>query len=264
MSLNFCTLTSGSSGNSVFIGTEYTKLLIDAGLSGKRIIEGLSFLDIPGNKIDALFVTHEHIDHTKGVGILSRKFDIPIYATPGTWEAMEGQIGKIAPKNRQYIYPEERCIINDICINPFAIPHDASEPVGYNIEAENHKITIATDLGHITKTIKESIFDSEILLLEANHDEQMVKNSSYPYELQERILGKQGHLSNKTAGNLLCDVISEKLSYVFLGHLSEENNSPNLAYKTVKNILQKEKIQVGKQLQLEVAPRIVLSLHYKE
>ena len=90
MSLNFCTLTSGSSGNSVFIGTEYTKLLIDAGLSGKRIIEGLSFLDIPGNKIDALFVTHEHIDHTKGVGILSRKFDIPIYATPGTWEAMEG------------------------------------------------------------------------------------------------------------------------------------------------------------------------------
>ena len=163
--------------------------------------------------------------------------------------------GKLAPKNRQYIYPEERCIINDICINPFSIPHDASEPVGYNIEAENHKITIATDLGHITKTIKESIFDSEILLLEANHDEQMVKNSSYPYELQERILGKQGHLSNKTAGNLLCDVISEKLSYVFLGHLSEENNSPNLAYKTVKNILQKEKIQVGKQLQLEVAPR---------
>ncbi len=255
MSVKFCTIASGSSGNSIFIGTEHTKLLIDAGLSGKRIVEGLSSLNTVGSNIDALFVTHEHADHIRGVGILSRKFDIPIYATPGTWEAMEHQIGKITPKNKQYVYPEERCIINDICINPFSIPHDANEPVGYNIETENHKITIATDLGHITKNIKQQLFDSELLLLEANHDEEMVKNSFYSYQLQDRILGQQGHLSNKTAGELLCEIMSEKLNYVFLGHLSEENNYPNLAYDTVKNILQKNKINIGKQFQLEVAPR---------
>ena len=255
MSVKFCTIASGSSGNSVFIGTEHTKILIDAGLSGKRIVEGLSSLNIAGNDIDALFVTHEHIDHIKGVGVLSRKFDIPIYATPGTWEGMEGQIGKIMPKNKQFVYTEERCIINDVCIKPFCIPHDAIEPVGYNIETENHKITIATDLGHITDDIKERLFDSEVLLLEANHDEEMLKNGSYPQHLKERILGEQGHISNHTAGNLLCEIMSEKLKYVLLGHLSAENNRPRLAYRTVKNILQKNKIKVGKQLQLDIAPR---------
>ena len=151
MSVKFCTIASGSSGNSTFVGTEYTKILIDAGLSGKRITESLSSLQVMGNDIDALFITHEHIDHIKGAGVLSRKFDIPIYATQGTWEAMENQIGKIAPKNKRFVYTEEQCVINDICLQPFSIPHDAKEPVGYSIATENHKITLATDLGHITE-----------------------------------------------------------------------------------------------------------------
>lgn len=253
MAVKFYAIASGSSGNSTFVGTEHTKILIDAGISGKCITQALSSLEIAGNNIDALFITHEHTDHIKGAGIISRKFDIPIYATCGTWKAMENQIGKIAEKNKRFVYAQERCIINDICINPFAIPHDATEPVGYSIETENHKITIATDLGHITNDIKQKLFDSDLLLLEANHDEEMVKNGCYPYYLKERILGKKGHISNDTAGNLLCDIMSEKLKYVVLGHLSEQNNYPRLAYQTVKSILEKNNIKIGKYFQLDTA-----------
>ncbi len=255
MSVKFCTLASGSSGNSTFIGTEHTKILIDAGLSGKRITESLSSLKVMGEAIDALFITHEHIDHIKGAGVLSRKFDIPIYATQGTWQAMENQIGKIAPKNKQFVYTGEQCVINDICLKPFSIPHDAAEPVGYTIAAQNHKVTLATDLGHITEEIREQLTDSEILLLEANHDEEMVKCGCYPWALKQRILGEQGHISNRTAGNLLCEIMSAKLKYVFLAHLSDENNHPHLAYETVEKILEKNKIKVGSYLHLDMASR---------
>lgn len=255
MGVKFCAIASGSSGNSIFVATQYTNVLIDAGLSGKRITEALTSFNIAGNTIDALFITHEHTDHIKGAGVLSRKFDIPIYATWGTWEAMENQIGKIAEKNKRFVYEEEYCVINDICMCPFALPHDAAEPVGYSIETENHKMTIATDLGHVTENIKQKLYGSEIVLLEANHDEKMVKNGCYPEYLKKRILGEKGHISNHTAGNLLCDIMSEKLKYVFLGHLSQENNRPDLAYQTVQNILQKNHIESGKHFQLDMASR---------
>ncbi len=255
MAVKFCTIASGSSGNSAFVGTEHTKILIDAGVSGKCITQALSYLETAGDTIDALFITHEHTDHIKGAGVISRKFDIPIYATCGTWQSMENQIGNISQKNKRFVYAQEPCIINDICVYPFAIPHDAMEPVGYSIETENHKITIATDLGHITNDIKQKLLDSEILLLEANHDEEMVKNGCYPYYLKERILGKKGHISNRTAGNLLCDIMSERLKYVFLGHMSEQNNYPRLAYQTVKSILEKNDIKIGKYFQLDTVSR---------
>lgn len=253
--VKFCAIASGSSGNSIFVGTEHTKVLIDAGLSGKCITERLAALQVAGDTIDALFITHEHTDHIKGAGILSRRFDIPIYATQGTWLAMEKQLGKIAPKNKCFVYPGETCVVNDICVHPFSIPHDALEPVGYSMETENHKMTIATDLGHVTEEIKSQLLESEIVLLEANHDEEMVKCGSYPWNLKQRILGDNGHISNETAGNLLCDIMSQKLKYVFLGHLSEENNHPHLAYETVKQILEQNKIRVGTYLQLDMAAR---------
>lgn len=253
--MEFCTIGSGSSGNSIYVGTKHTRILIDAGLSGKRITQGLAELGISGEQIDALFITHEHKDHIKGAGIFSRRFDVPIYATMQTWEAMKNDLGKIAPHNQCFVYEDENCVINDICVCPFAIPHDAVQPVGYNIFAGQNKVSIATDLGHVTDTIRESITDSDILLLEANHDEQMLKNGSYPWHLKQRILGENGHISNHTAGNLLAEIMSGKMKYIFLGHLSEENNHPHLAYETVAEILQNSQIKLGGALKMDMAAR---------
>lgn len=255
MRLEFCTIASGSSGNCTYIGSDHTKILIDAGISGKKIEEGLAELKLTGEAIDALFITHEHADHIKGAGILSRRFDIPVFATAETWAAMEGTLGKIAPSNKRIIYADEVCAVNDICVKPFAIPHDAAEPVGYTIFAGEKKITLATDIGHVTDTIRESIEGSDLLLLEANHDIEMLKRGSYPWHLKQRILGEKGHLSNGAAGELLAEVMSGKMKYVFLGHLSDENNDPHLAYETVEGILRKKQIEVGTHLRMDMASR---------
>ena len=232
--MDFCTIASGSSGNSLFMGTEHTKILIDAGVSGKRILEGLEKLSLTGDQIDALFITHEHIDHVKGAGVFSRKFDVPIYATMETWDAMEGILGKIAPRNKRFVYEGEPCVINDLCVKPFAIPHDAAAPVGYSVFAGEKKITVATDIGHVTDIIRENITDSDILLLESNHDLRMLETGPYPYYLKRRIMGDFGHLSNENAGRLLNCILSGKMRHILLGHLSQENNMPELAYETVR------------------------------
>lgn len=255
MRLEFCTIASGSSGNCTYIGTEHTKILIDAGISGRKIEEGLAELKLTGEAIDALFITHEHVDHIKGAGILSRRFDIPVFATAETWAAMEGSLGKIAPSNKRVIYADEVCPVNDICVKPFAIPHDAAEPVGYTVFNGARKITLATDIGHVTDTVRENIEGSDLLLLESNHDIDLLRKGSYPWPLKQRILGEKGHLSNAAAGELLAEVMTGKTKYVFLGHLSEENNDPHLAYETVEKILRQNRIEVGKHLKMDMASR---------
>ncbi|HIT73003.1 MAG TPA: MBL fold metallo-hydrolase [Candidatus Fimicola cottocaccae] len=255
MAVRFCPIASGSSGNCIYAGTESTNILFDAGLSGKRIKEGLDILNVDGTNIDALFITHEHSDHIKGAGIISRRFDIPIYATERTWEAMENTIGNIGRRNKKFIYSGEPCVINDMCIMPFDIPHDAAEPVGYSIFAKDFKMTIATDLGHVTDTVKENIQGSDVLLLESNHDVDMLKCGSYPWALKQRILGDKGHISNETAGKLISEIMDGKLKHIYLGHLSDENNEPHLAYETVKSILNENDIKVGTYLKMDMASR---------
>lgn len=255
MEMEFCTIASGSSGNSLYVGSRHTKILIDAGVSGKRITEGLAQMELSGEKIDALFITHEHLDHIKGAGVFSRKFDVPIYATMETWAAMEENLGKIAPRNKRFVYAGETCVINDLCIHPFSIPHDAADPVGYSVTAEKKKITVATDIGHVTDTLRENLEGSHVLLLEANHDEELLRKGSYPWHLKQRILGERGHLSNKSAGALLSEVVTGNLRHVFLGHLSEENNRPYLAYETVEDILEKNHIRLGGSLKMDMAAR---------
>jgi phosphoribosyl 1,2-cyclic phosphodiesterase len=255
MALRFCTIASGSSGNSIYIGTAHAHILVDAGLSGKRIQQGLQSLQLTGQELDGIFITHEHSDHIRGAGILSRRFDIPIYATSGTWLGMKDKLGEIAPHNQNHVEKEQDCIIKDLCIHPYEIPHDANDPVGYTICTDQHKISIATDLGHITDTVKHNIQDSDVLLLESNHDVDMVKVGRYPYYLKQRILGALGHLSNESAGELLVELITGRLKHVFLGHLSEENNFPELAYQTVINILEQNHIKVGTHLQIGMALR---------
>jgi phosphoribosyl 1,2-cyclic phosphodiesterase len=244
--IKFFPIASGSSGNSVFIGTPAAKILIDAGASGKRIERALNSIGENAEKLDALFITHEHIDHVSCAGVISRRFDVPIYAVADAWDAMEAEnrIGKINPRNKRIISPRRRYEINDIVVRPFEIPHDAANPVGYNVFAERFKLTTATDIGHVVEELKESLANSDVLLLEANHDIDMLKTGRYPYPLKKRILGDFGHLSNESCGNLLAEIFSPVLKYVYLGHLSAENNRPELAFNAVKQILLK-KIKPG-------------------
>ena len=257
MAVKFATIASGSSGNSIFIGTEYTKILIDAGLSGKKIQAGLSDIGVTGDEIDGIFVTHEHIDHIHGIGILSRRFNIPIYATEGTWKYMPSSVGKIKPENKIVISKEKDFTFKDLNIKPYAIPHDAAEPVGYSVMTDKFKISVATDIGHVTEEIMDNIKDCDLLLLESNHDIDMLKSGTYPYQLKKRILGENGHLSNDTAGKLLAWVICQnsKLKNVFLGHLSKENNTPLTAFETVRGILDGYDIEIGKEFNLYLAAR---------
>jgi phosphoribosyl 1,2-cyclic phosphodiesterase len=258
MSLKFCTITSGSSGNCIYIGTKRTQFLIDAGISGKKVENGLKEVDIDPKGIKGIFITHEHSDHIKGIGVLSRRYDIPLFATQKTWEALDGLgkiIGKIHPDHRQIIEKDTDLVFDDLIVHPYSIPHDAADPVGYTFCCENKKISMATDLGCVNDHIKNNIRESNLILLEANHDINMLKVGGYPYFLKQRILGDRGHLCNETAGNILTEIYHEQLETVILGHLSKENNLPDLAYITVKNELEQAGISVSEQIELSVASR---------
>lgn len=252
MAIEFTTLASGSNGNCTYIGTNNTKILIDAGLSGVKIESLLNEINIKPQDLDAIFVTHEHIDHIEGVGVLSRRYNLPIYATEGTWENMINKIGNINKINKKIVYVNERLILNDLCLTPFEVPHDAKEPACYTIKWDNIKIAIATDIGHITKNIIENIRHCDALILESNYDINMLKNGNYPYNLKQRIFGKYGHLSNEISAKLLACVISDKLKYVFLSHISKENNTNDLVYSTFKENLDEFGINIERDLNIYI------------
>ena len=230
--LNFCSLYSGSSGNSLFVETENTKILIDAGMSCKKIEEALKLIEVNPSSINAILVTHEHSDHVKGISTISRKFDIPVFSTKETFEAMPTQTEKISENNINYLNLSD---INDLGILPFSIPHDAANPCGFNIIKDNeHQISIATDIGHMTKSIVNHLEGSEFILLESNYDTEVLKCCSYPYRLKSRIAGETGHLSNNMAGKTISYLLkNSNLNTAMLGHLSKESNFPELAYQTV-------------------------------
>ena len=251
--IQFATIASGSKGNCIFIGTQNTKILVDAGISGKKAEQGLAELGVSGDEIDAIFVTHEHNDHVDGIGVLSRRYEIPVYATEGTWDNMPEKIGNIRECNKRAVYAGEICAFNEFAISPFRIPHDAAQPVGYRISAYDKTVTVATDIGHITEDVTQNCRDCDLLLLESNHDVEMVHNGPYPYPLKRRVLGEFGHLSNENCGKVLTDICSSRLKYVILGHLSGENNTPILAYNTSKNIMQEQGIEIGGDVNMYVA-----------
>lgn len=231
--LNFCSLYSGSSGNSLFIETSNCKLLVDVGVSAKKIVDGLSSINVDISDIDAILVTHEHTDHIQSLGTLSKKFCIPVYANKKTWDMMPTQRDKIENNNIKYFNNNENFEIGDLIVHPFDIPHDAANPCGFNFFHGKEKISIATDLGHITTKIIDCLENSKFLMLEANYDPEVLKCSKYPYLLKTRIAGPNGHLSNDLAGKTVSHLINSGLKTVILGHLSQENNFPELAYSTV-------------------------------
>ena len=223
--MRFCSIASGSSGNCIYVGSDNAHVLVDIGISGKKMEAGLNSLELTGRDLDGILITHEHSDHIKGVGVIARKYGIPIYATGGTVDAMlrTGSLGKLP----EGIFRE---IKED---NPFNIPHDAAQPVGYRVECGEHSIGIATDLGKYNEYIIDNLKNLDALLLEANHDIRMLQVGKYPYYLKQRILGDRGHLSNENAGRLLCRLLHDNMKAIFLGHLSRENNYEELAYETV-------------------------------
>lgn len=230
---NFCSLYSGSSGNCYFIETANTKLLIDAGVSLKKIEEGLNSIGILPSSLNGILVTHEHSDHIQSLGNLSKKFDIPVYANSKTFDAMPKQTPKISDKNFKYINIDEAFSINDLEIKPFSIPHDAANPCGYTFIHDNKKICTATDIGHMNNEIIKNLEGSSFVLLESNYDPEILKYTKYPYNLKCRISGPNGHLSNICAGKTLNYLINNGLEKAMLGHLSKESNFPELAYQTV-------------------------------
>ncbi len=239
MNVKFLPIASGSKGNCTYIASNSTKILIDCGITAKKTAEILSNSNIDINDINAIFITHEHTDHISGIGVLARKYKIPIYATSKTWEAIEEKqsLGKVDDRLKNHIYKEEQCIIDDIVVVPFGISHDAVDAVAYNVFINDKKISICTDIGVCTENVVEKLSDSHILLIEANHDIKMLETGSYPFMLKKRILGHQGHLSNVACANLLLSLKYDNLLHIFLGHLSEENNKPIIAMNTVKETL---------------------------
>ena len=233
--MRFCSIASGSSGNCIYLGSECAHVLVDIGISGKKMEQGLNSLDLTGRDIDGILITHEHSDHIKGLGVIARKYGIPIYATGGTVDAMLrcGSLGKITEGIFREIREDQAFEIKDLRINPFTIPHDAAQPVGYRLECGESSVGIATDLGKYNDYIIENLQNLDAILLEANHDIRMLQVGKYPYYLKQRILGDRGHLSNENAGRLLCRLLHDNMKAVFLGHLSRENNYEELDYETV-------------------------------
>lgn len=252
--MKFCPLFSGSSGNSIFISDNNTNILIDAGMPGKSIDKELKAIDVSPDSIDGIFITHEHSDHIKGVGVFSRKYNVPIYAEELTWRAMEDKIGKVKEDNIKII-DSNFTDIKGIIVENFAISHDAACPRGYKILGKNKKCCVATDLGYFSEEVKNAVKDCDIILLESNHDVEMVKFGPYPYPLKQRILSSKGHLSNEDCGKAIVDIFSDSFKTIYLGHLSKTNNYPELAYQTVMNVLRENNIDLAKDVELRMCSR---------
>ncbi len=250
-------MASGSSGNCYYLGTETYGILIDAGIGSRTIKKALKSLDIPMESIRAVFITHDHADHIKAVSILGEKLHIPIYATPLIHKGINHNycIKEKLSASVRYIEKEVPMTLEDFRIEAFEVPHDGTDNVGYCIEADGKIFSFLTDLGEITPKAAHYINKANYLILEANYDENMLRTGPYPAYLKERIASENGHMSNTDTANFLADNITEHLQYIWLCHLSKDNNHPELAYKTVELKLKDKGILVGKDVQLVALKR---------
>lgn len=259
--MDILSLRSGSRGNASLVSGDNTKLLVDCGVSGKSVTSALADVDVYPEDISAIAVTHEHIDHIAGIGVMMRRYHIPVWANAATWTAMESQVGKI-DKSLVNIFDNDSSFeIGEIGVKPFSIPHDAADPVGYSFMCGDEKVAVATDIGELKKDLFEAIRGSKTVLLESNHDVNMLEIGKYPPQLKHRIRGKLGHLSNDDAGRAAEFLVRLGTERIILGHLSEENNYPELARQTVICVLNDAGIKCGRDVLLGVAlPQQTVSL----
>ncbi len=234
--MRFLSIASGSSGNCIYVGDDNTHLLIDTGISKKRVEEGLNGIGLSLKDIDGILLTHEHSDHISGLGVILRKYDIPVYGSAGTIDGTKYSkyVDKVDLELFKEIDIDKKFKINTLSINPFEIPHDATMPCAYRISDREKSCAIATDLGCYNDYIINNLKNSDVMLIEANHDIRMLQTGAYPYYLKQRILGDHGHLCNEMSGRLIDSLLCDKTKKIFLGHLSKENNFPQLAYESVR------------------------------
>lgn len=254
--MKFCSLSSGSSGNCLYVETNKAKFIIDQGFSGKTCQELLRKIGVEAGELDFILVTHEHGDHVKGLGVLSRRFNLPIYTNEKTFLAMEKKIGSIKDENLKIFKTNREFEVLGTEILPMKIFHDAKDPVGYIIKDGNKKLSVMTDTGFISDEMIEKIKDSDLYFIEANHDLDMLERGPYPYELKKRVKSILGHTSNDDCALALSKALRGHGEKIFLGHLSIENNRPSLAQRTVASYLASLGLDMGGDVKLAVAPRL--------
>lgn len=255
MPLKVCSLYSGSSGNSTLIAGDEGKILIDCGVSARAVEAALYNVGVRTDSIKGIFITHEHSDHIKGVGIMSRKYNIPVYANEKTWEAMEPKIGDVSLACKRIIKTCSEIYIDDMCISNFKTSHDAVDPIGYTVTKDKKKISILTDTGHVTKDMMNAVLGSQLVLLESNYDKEMLANCTYPLILKKRIAGNKGHLSNDVCADTILRLMDSNIKYILLSHLSKESNTPEIAFQTVKSALEGNNVYIGSDVMVDMTYR---------
>ncbi|MGF3073012.1 MBL fold metallo-hydrolase [Facklamia sp. P12955] len=254
--LSFSILASGSTGNCTYIESGQKRFLVDAGLSGKKIEALFKQIDRDLNLIDAIFVTHEHKDHIHGVGVLSRRYNLPIYANRETWKAMDRMIGEIAPENKQYIEPETMLQLGDIDIVSYNVSHDAAQPQFYAFQKGNKQFVMLTDTGYVSDRLRSQLRNADAYLIEANHEIELLRYGPYPWSVKQRILSDKGHLSNQDGALAIRDLMGSKTKDIYLGHLSQDNNTKELAMLTMEDTLQAYDVDTVRDLKLHMTDPI--------
>ncbi|MDR2464916.1 MAG: MBL fold metallo-hydrolase [Streptococcaceae bacterium] len=238
-------LASGSTGNATYIETPQRKILVDAGFSGKKIKEMLEKIDRRIEDIDSLFITHEHSDHIKGVGVLARKYDLNVYANQKTWDALPHSCGEIPLEKKNVFEPGNILTLGDIDVESFSVSHDAANPQFYSFQKNQKSFVILTDTGYVNDKMKRTIENADVYLMESNHDVEMLRMGGYPWRIKQRILSDKGHLSNEDSGIVMTELIGDKTKRIYLGHLSQENNLVELANMTMTSTLMQNDLGVN-------------------
>jgi phosphoribosyl 1,2-cyclic phosphodiesterase len=255
-SLRVCVLGSGSKGNCTYIESPEGRILIDAGLSAREIERRLRQIERSPAALDGVLISHEHSDHIHGVGALARRYKLPVYANSATWQRAQHVVGLV--DDLREFWTGAPFVIKDLVIDPFSLPHDADDPVAFRLTWRRRSMAIVTDLGYPSQLVRERIRGCHLLVLEANHDDAMLKAGPYPWPLKQRIGGKSGHLSNLQSSQLLRDVLHDELEHVVLAHLSEINNHPELARLTAQEVLGARGTGLGVASQREVSAWLLL------
>jgi phosphoribosyl 1,2-cyclic phosphodiesterase len=263
VSIRFSVLASGSTGNAFYVETDRNSLLVDAGLSGKQMEQLFKQIERDMKQLSGILVTHEHSDHIKGLGVIARKYKLPIYANEKTWKAMEGLIGDI-PTEQKFVFQMGTVkTFGDLDVESFGVSHDAAEPMFYVFHHEGKKLVLITDTGYVSDRMKGIIKNADVFVFESNHDVEMLRMGHYPWNIKRRILSDVGHVSNEDAGLALADVIGEKTKRIYLAHLSQDNNMKDLARMSVTQVLASKGIVVGEQFDLyDTDPKIPTKLAY--